>query len=268
MTKPVNRARLSISSAKSKAYVKSEPVRPGLYRAKVDNIRVGPDRQGLGFHIDYEIVEVLEEFSRPEAKGGGTWPTSRVGSKGHFCVYPENVTPGKLSREDLIALEQGKIQAAVGAVMGYHANDLDFLDDDVLDSAVAYFEKERPCTYNSPLAERTFIVRGVPHVSKYGKNAGKDTAYAELEPDADLAPLPRGPVTGGAAPKAAPAAATASEPPAPPVDDAPEPPPATSFEERAAAAGWADRAPQYPGWWYHAESKRQLKRDALEAELG
>jgi len=241
-----------------------EKMKPGVYLARVDNVRVGPDRNGNGLHIDYTVQKVLETFNR---ESGEEWPTSRVGSSFHWACYPENVTPkGGFSRQDLENRERGKIVKALAGAMGYGGNELDFFDDDVLDSCVVYFEKDRPTSEVCALAGRLFEVTAAPHVNAKGEH----TVILSFGPSDEQEPLPRGPVAAGAHGQAVSSEPAPSDDEAPPPDeeDAPPPEPEKSFEDLALEAGWVSRAPKHPGWYYNAATKEQLRENALKAKLG
>lgn len=188
---------------------KTEAPAIGTYLCKCLNMRAKNTRgKGAGFFLEYEIISCVAP--QQDLKGNAVEP-SAPGHKHTYMIFPEDArvpAGGKLTKEDVIALEFGKVQAAVAAVAGWSKAEAGNVNDE-------YFEKATQGSI-SPLSGRHFILDVVPHQNKKGADSYFCAIYPAPEADQkQAAPAPqRSAAPAPAKPPAKPAPAAPAFPPA------------------------------------------------------
>lgn len=143
---------------------KREKLKHGRHLVRVVDMRQKDTREcGFGFFLDFAVV-----------KG----PTQE-NFEDTFKVFPEmaRATGGKLTRAEVKALDEGKIQIAVAAVAGYVKEAAGVVNQEYFDRATAVRERETNVEAKSPFVGALFEVD-----AKGGSNAKGPYTYYEVFP--------------------------------------------------------------------------------------
>lgn len=232
---------ISLKDAKigKKKDEKREKLKLGRHLVRVVDMRQKETREcGFGFFLDFAVV---------------AGPT-QVNFEDTFKVFPEmaRAKGGKLTKAEVKALDEGKIQIAVAAVGGYIKEAAGVVNQEYFDKATAVEERETDPEARSPFVGALFEVE-----CKGGSNDKGPYVYYEVLPYiADESVF--GDVTKGAAPKttAAPAATKAKAAPAIAKKAAPAFPP----------AGWAVH-PDDADYVFNAETEECIEATELRTRL-
>lgn len=156
----------SLKGAKAIGNYNKEKTKVGLHLCRVKDLREKHGHGGHGLWLDFVVVAV--------ASGCAT----RIGFEGSQGYYPENArASGRMTTAMAYAAELAKMQACIGACLGYTRSQSELIDDALMEKVVATPDVPGGMK-QSPIAGRLFIVKCV----EYTKKNGDDTSYYEILP--------------------------------------------------------------------------------------
>lgn len=258
------RKSFSLKGAKAIGNYSKEKTKLGLHLCRVKDLREKHGHNGHGLWLDFVVVAVAAGVS------------TKVGFEGSQGFYPDNARPaGRMTAAMAYAAELAKMQACIGACLGYTKAQSELIDDDLMVKVVANPDVPGGLK-QSPITGRLFIVDTRPHTNK----KGDDTSFYEIlpynpgdYPEFDevakqwYKPLPaeyRVNTEGGDETEQQ---ETEEQPSAPPPSGKTKP--VRSFEEAAKAAGYIAHAdPDYAAEYAENDDGEVISWDDLRAKLG
>lgn len=160
------RKTFSLKGAKAIGNYNKEKTKLGLHLCRVKDLREKHGHGGHGLWLDFVVVAVA----------GGV--LTKIGFEGSQGFYPDNArASGRMTTAMAYAAEQAKMQACIGAVLGYTRSQSELVDDALMEKVVAVPDLPGGMK-QSPVTGRLFVV----DCKDYTNKKGDKTSFYEILP--------------------------------------------------------------------------------------